>query len=65
MYRVVVYLSGLGRPNRMEFRQQTRDEAVDFVQTITRNGFWAKPGPPTFIPRFRISRVELRPIESD
>ncbi len=65
MYRVVVHLSGLGWPNRMEFRQQTRDEAVDFVQTITRNGFWAKSGPPTFIPRFRISLVEVRPIESD
>jgi hypothetical protein len=49
----------------MEFRQQTRDEAVDFVQTITRNGFWAKSGPQTFIPRFRISLVEVRPIESD
>jgi len=65
MYRVVVHLSGLGRPNRMEFRRHTRDEAVEFVQTISRNGFWAKSGPPTFIPRFRISQVELRPIVSD
>ena len=59
MYRVVVHLSGLGRPNRMEFRQQTR-EAVQFVQTITRDGFWAKSCPATFIPRFRISVVELQ-----
>ena len=60
MYRVVVHLSGLGRPNRMEFRQQTREEAVQFVQTITRDGFWAKSCPATFIPRFRISVVELQ-----
>jgi hypothetical protein len=65
MYRVVVHLSGLGRPNRMEFRRQTHHDAVQFVQTITRDGFWAKSGPPTFIPRFRISLVQLRPIESD
>jgi len=64
MYRVVVHLSGLGRPNRMEFRRRTHDQAVEFVQTITRDGFWAKSGPPTFIPRFRISLVELRRIES-
>lgn len=65
MYRLVVHLSGVGWPNRMEFRRQTRDEAVEFVQTITRNGFWTKSGPATFIPRFRISRVELQRIESD
>jgi hypothetical protein len=65
MYRVVVHLSGFGRPNRMQFRRQTLDEAIEFAQTITRSGFWAKSGPATFIPRFRISLVELQRIESD
>jgi hypothetical protein len=65
MYRVVVHLSGLGRPNRMQFRRQTRDQAIEFAQTIARCGFWAKSGPATFIPRFRISLVELQRIESD
>jgi hypothetical protein len=49
----------------MQFRRQTLDEAIEFAQTITRSGFWAKSGPATFIPRFRISLVELQRIESD
>jgi len=64
MYRVVVHLSGLGRPNRMAFRRHTRDQAVEFVQTIARDGFWTKSSPGTFIPRFRISLVELHRIGS-
>jgi hypothetical protein len=60
MYRVVVYLSGLGRPNSMTFRRRSRDEAVRHAQGITLNGFWARSTPATFIPPIRVVRVELR-----
>jgi hypothetical protein len=64
MFRVLVHLRGLGWPNRVQFRRQTRDQAVDHVQRITRDGFWTGSRPLTFIPRFNISLVELTPIES-
>jgi hypothetical protein len=64
MYRVVVHLSGLGRPNCMIFCRRSRDEAVRQAREISFNGFWARSGPATFIPPIRVVRVELRTMRS-
>jgi hypothetical protein len=59
MYTVVVHLSGVGRPNRFEFRRRQCDAARRLAEGVTRSGFWTRAIPATFIPPARVRLVEL------